>query len=183
MSKLGKWFGFDTEEICERGFAALDRKDFEEAASAFEICVKESGNESTVRLARFNLAECYAQMAAQDFHRANYQRAQQEIERSLSQALPTAERHLLAARIARRLEQPYEADYQLDQALERSPSHPQALALQAAGWYEEGRIEEAIARAEVLPNEDARVERFKEAHARGDRLTAVAQLLALATLR
>ncbi len=183
MSKLGKWFGFDTEEICEEGFAALDRKEYEEAASAFETCIRESKSESTIRLARFNLAECYAQMAVADFHRAKYERAQTEIERSLAFSSPTSERHLWAARIARRLEMTDEADYQIERALTLSPANPQALALQAATYYEEGRTEEALASAEVLPNQEARVDRFREAHARGDRLTAVAQLLALATLR
>ena len=184
MSTLGKWFGFDTDEICEEGFAALDRKDFEEAARAFETCLRESDNESTVRLARFNLAECYTQRAIASFHQAHYERAQIEIEKSFQFAWPTADRHLWAARIARRLDSPEEADYQIERALALSPTHPQALALQAATFYEEGRTDEALARAEILPpDDDARVERFRDAHARGDRLTAVAHLLALATFR
>lgn len=183
MSKLGKWFGFDTEEICEEGFAALDRKDYEEAANAFETCIQESKNESTIRLAKFNLAECYAKMAIADFHRAKYEKAQTEIEQALNYASPTSERHLWAARIARRLEMTDEADYQIERALTLSPAHPQALALQAATYYEEGRTDEALASAEVLPNEDARLDRFREAHARGDRWMAVAHLLALATFR
>jgi tetratricopeptide (TPR) repeat protein len=184
MSRLGKWFGFDTDEICEEGFVALERKNFEEAARAFETCLRKSDSESTVRLARFNLAECYTQMAIADFHRARYEQAQIEIEKSFRFGWPTADRHLWAARIARRLESPQEADYQIERALMISPNHPQALALQAATFYEEGRTDEALASAEILPpDDDARVERFRDAHARGDRRTAVAHLLALATLR
>ncbi len=181
MSFFGRLFGSNPEESCEEGLAALDRRDFESATRAFTTCLESSNRESTVRLARFHLAECHTQLAESAWTRGEYARARDEIEVALSYAHPTAERHLIAAQIARRIDDRADAAYHLEAALQRSPGHEQALALQALGWYEEGRVEGALANAEALLLIDGRAARFREAHARGDKDAAKAHLLAVAT--
>lgn len=176
--KLAKWLRLDAETDYELGLNALDHRDFETAADAFRTCIEVGQKESTVRLARFHLAECYTQLAEVAFRQADYEDARDMIELAFVYAQATAERHLLAARIARRLEDHREASLHLRSALMRAPEHPQAVALQAATWYEEGRTDDALGMAEDL--EDGRVQRFYEAHERGDRNAALGQLLAIA---
>ncbi|RYG24922.1 hypothetical protein EON82_08990 [bacterium] len=176
--KIAKWLGLDTEDDCERGLEALDRRDFQAAAEAFRSCIESSSRESTVRLARFHLAECYTQLAESAFRQADYEVAKEDIELAFVYAQATAERHLLAARIARRLEDHREASLHLRSALMKAPENPQALALQAAAWYEEGRTDQALEIAHDI-HDDGRVTQFYEAHEKGDRRTAIGQLLSI----
>ncbi len=180
MSFLGKLFGVSPEKSCDEGLAALDRRDFAAAAEAFRACVEGSSRQSTVRIARFHLADCHTHLAEAAFIEEDYERARDEIDVALAYALPTAERHLVAAQIARRLNDPVDEAYHLRAALEKNPEHEQALVLQALNWYEEGRIEEAVANADALPEYDGRLRRFREAHERGDREAAAGHLLAVA---
>ena len=181
MFRIGKWLGFDTESVYEDGLTALNRHDYEAAAQAFKTCIETGTQESTVRLARFHLAECYSQFAEEEYRHAEYEKAWDEIELSFALAHPTAERHLLAARIARRLGNRDEATSHLDSALTMAPEHTQALALQVAAWYEEGRTDEAISHAAALRDDEGRHEQFLTAHRQGDRNAALGYLLALAS--
>ena len=180
MSFLGKLFGLSPEKSCDEGLAALDRRDFAAAADAFRACVEGNSRQSTVRIARFHLAECHTQLAEAAFRSNDLERARDEIDVALAYAQPTAERHLIAAQIARRLNDRAGAAFHLDAAVEKSPHHEQALVLQALGWYEEGRVEDAVANADALPGYDSRLRRFREAHERGDREAAAGHLLAVA---
>lgn len=180
MSFIGKWLGFDTEEICEEGLAALDRRDFEAAAEAFHACLDGDPKESTQRLTRFHLGECHAQLAAEAFRGADYDRAQHEIETSFAYAMPTAERLVLAARIARRLGDRRAATDHVERALARAPQHAEANALRAVNLYEEGHAEDALHQIENVAQDDARVDQAKQAHAQGDRDAALRQLVAIA---
>jgi tetratricopeptide (TPR) repeat protein len=177
--KIAKWLGLDAETDYERGMNALDLRDFEAAADAFRTCIEVGQKEATIRLARFHLAECYTHLAESAFRQADYESAQEIIDLAFVYAQANAERHLLAARIARRLEDHREASLHLRSALMKAPEHPQALALQAATWYEEGRTDDALGMAEDL-HDDGRIRRFYEAHERGDRTGALGQLLAIA---
>ena len=181
MSLFRRWFGYDPEEFCREGLSALDRRDFEVAAKAFQSCAESSDREATIRLARFHLAECHAQMAGASYRAAEYEKARENIDASLTFAKPTAERHLLAAQISRRLNDRQGAAHQLDCVLLQIPGHEEALALRALEWYEEGHVDKALATAEALPRHDSRLLRFQEAHERGDRTAAVAHLSAVAT--
>ena len=181
MSLFRRWFGYDPEDFCKEGLSALDRRDFEAAAKAFQTCAESSDREATIRLARFHLAECHAQIAEAHYRSGDYDKARDEIDVSLAYAKPTAERHLLAAQIARRLNDRQSAAYQLDCVLAQRPTHEEALALRALEWYEEGHVDEALAAAGALPRHDSRLIRFHEAHERGDRTAATAHLSAVAT--
>jgi tetratricopeptide (TPR) repeat protein len=180
MSLFAKWFKPNPEKFCDEGLAALDRRDFAAAAKAFRECVETTSRESTVRIARFHLAECHAYLAEAAFGEGDFMRAREEMEMALSYAQPTAERHLIAAQIARRLEDREGAEFHLAAALEKDPTFEQALALQALSRYEAGRIDEAIADADALPENDGRLRRFREAHERGDRTAATGHLIAVA---
>lgn len=131
MSLIGRWFGIDGERACEEGLAAIGRRDFSAAAQAFRRCEQLSRREATVRLARFHLAECHAQLALASWEKGNFGTAREEIETSLGYTNPTPERLLIAAQIARRVDDPNGAACHLECALERVPDHPHALALRA----------------------------------------------------
>lgn len=180
MSFFARWLGFDGEEQCELGLAALDRRDFATAARAFETCAQSSRKESTIRLSKFHLAGCLTHLAETAFRNGDYEEALDQIERALSYSTATAERHLIAAQTSLRLGDREQANLHLDAALAKDSQNEQALALRALTLYEEGREEEALARAETLPPLDSHVRHFREAHVRGDRKAAMAHLRAVA---
>ena len=103
MSFLGKLFGLNPEKSCDEGLAALDRRDFAAAADAFRACVEGNTRQSTVRIARFHLADCHTHLAEAAFRAEDYEKARDQIDVALAYAQPTAERHLVAAQIVRRL--------------------------------------------------------------------------------
>ena len=180
MSFLQRLFGNDAERTCEEGLSALGRRDFATAARAFLSCSESSRRESTIRLARFHLAECHTQLALAAWTRGEYEQARDEIEVGLAYAHPTVERHLIAAQIARRVDDLPSAAYHVESALERVPDHEHALALYALQCYELGRTDEALANVEALRTLDGRVRRFREAHERGDHDAAATHLEAVA---
>ncbi len=180
MSLFGRWFGLDAEASCDEGLSALDRRDYELAARAFKVCAEGSRRASTVRLARFHLAECHTQIALSAWARGEAAQARDEIEVALAYTQPTAERHFIAAQIARRLGARAEAAHHVDAALAYVPDHEPALALRALHLYEDGRVDEAVEHARTLPGVDGRLRRFREAHARGDHAAAETHLAAVA---
>ena len=180
MSLFRRLLGLDAEDACEEGLSALGRRDFEKAAEAFGTCAESSRREATVRLARFHLAECHTQLARAAWRKGEAARAGEEIEVALAYAQPTAERHLIAAQIARHRGDREAVDRHTQAALARLPGHEPSLALYALHLYEEGRTEEALERAETLPSLDGRLRRFREAHERGDREAATVHLAAVA---
>ena len=180
MSLFRRMLGLDSENACDEGLAALGRRDFAAAAGAFHVCIDSSRRESTMRLARFHLAECHTQLALAAWDRGDVEEARQEIEAALSHAQPTAERHLIAAQMARRAGDRQDVVRHTEAALSRVPDHEPALALSALHFYEEGLMKEAMARASTLPVLDSRLRRFHEAHERGDRHAAASHLAAVA---
>lgn len=180
MSLFRRFLRLDAESICDEGLSALSRRDYAAAAQAFESCVETSRRESTVRLARFHLAECHTQLGLKAWRQGETEKARDEIEVALAYTQPTAERHLIAAQMARRLGDRASVAHHVESALARLPDHEPSLALAALYSYEEGRTDEALARAETLPSVDGRLRRFREAHERGDRTTAVSHLAAVA---
>ena len=181
MSFLQTLFRSKPEATCDAGLSALDRRDFASAVKAFESCLDDTRRPSTVRIARFHLAECHTRLALSAWDAGEIERAGEEIEVALAYALPTAERHLIAAQISRRLDDRMGAARHVEAALSRVPDLEPAVALDALQCYEEGRTEEAIAKAAVLPELDSRLHRFFEAHEQGDRDSAVIHLAAVAT--
>lgn len=180
MSILGRWFGTDAETSCNEGLSALDRRDYDAAARLFKTCAESSRRAATVRIATFHLAECHTQIALSAWSRGEAGRAQKEIEIALAYAQPTAERHFIAAQIARRLGARADATHHVNSTLARVPEHQAALALRALHLYEDGHVDEAAHQAENLPNFDGRLRRFYEAHRRGDHSEAETHLAAVA---
>lgn len=158
----------------------MSRRDYSTAAQAFQACAESSHREATVRLARFHLAECHTQLALAAWRRGESEQAWEQIEAGIATSQPTAERHLIAAQMARRLGDNASARHHVEAALARLPDHEPSLALAALQHYEEGRTDEALAKAETLPSVDGRLRRFHEAHAKGDRTTAASHLAAVA---
>src|SRR5436853_6432238 len=62
MALLGKWFGFGREEIYDQAMHAYDRGDWEGAIERFQACTDDVGDPAMPRLARFYMAESYAQL-------------------------------------------------------------------------------------------------------------------------
>ena len=180
MSLFGRLFGVDAEARCDEGLSALDRRDYEAAVRAFRACAEGSRRPATVRLARFHLSECHTQLALAAWRRGNARGALSEIEGALAASTPTAERHFIAAQIARRLGARNDVAHHVESALGYVPEHEAARVLYALHLYEEGRVDEAIERTEALPSVDGRLRRFREAHARGDRNAAEGHLAAVA---
>ena len=181
MSFFSALFRSNPESTCDAGLSALDRRDFGAAAEAFESCLKETHRTSTVRIARFHLAECHTQLALVAWKVGDFEKSREEIEVALAYTQPTAERHLIAAQIARRIGDAQDATRHIEAALSRIPNLEPAVALYALQCYEEGRTEEAVAKAAILPGLDGRLQRFFEAHEQGDQSAATEHLTAVAT--
>ena len=180
MFLFKKLFGTSPEDVCDEGLYALDRRDYDAAVRSFANCVEVGRRESTVRIARFHLAECRTQLSLRAWDQGDADAAYEEIERALASTPPTAERHLIAAQIARKLDDRAGVAVHIEAALALIPNLEPAVAMIALHLYEEGRIEEAVAKTEALPGLDGRLRRFHEAHESGDRQTAVAHLAAVA---
>jgi Tfp pilus assembly protein PilF len=179
MALLGKWFGFGRDEIFDQGMLAYDHGDWEGAIERFEACLEGGCDESMSRLARFYLAEGYAQLGNQ------YLRAGDAIDavRNLTSAIEIVphypDLYIVLARAYAKLGDQPRRKQAIERALEINPRFVDAILELGLFEYECGDREQGLDRirtaAEIEPlfaNEGYRL--GCEADAAGDHRRALA---------
>ncbi len=188
MSLVGKWFGFERQELFDEGLAAHGRGAYDEAVEAFEACLEADADGATLRLARFYLADSHSLLARQLTQKGDHVSASVAICNALSINPNYPDLHLLAAKIHRWLDRPEVMEHHLARALEINPRFANALVFQGAAIYERGNREEGlstIARAfEIDPHLDrSALEAARRSDALGDHVRASAELYAISSRR
>lgn len=157
MSLLGKWFGFAADEIYEEGMAAYDRGAYDDALEALEQYAEEGGDVNLLRLARFAMVQCHAQLAAAEMRRGTPGVAVRHLEAALSLCPHFPDLNLAAAQAYHRLGSAPRRDHHLRQALRINPRYYEAMVFEAEVLYAGGEYARALARlldaCEIAPNE------------------------------
>jgi tetratricopeptide (TPR) repeat protein len=186
MSLLGKWFGFARDEVFDEGMAAFDRGAFEDAIDAFEECLHQDPEPNVTRLARFYLAESYAQLGQERLQDGNPLAALRHFEAALHHFPAFPDLNLCAARACREIGARQRAAVYVERALQSNGSYVEAILLDAVLRYEDGRADEALVRAreavELEPGiGQAHYEHARECHAGGEVDQVVRHLLTMAS--
>lgn len=186
MSLLGKWFGFTCDEIFDEALSEFDLGAFDEAIEAFERCLQDDNADvATVRLSRFYIAESHAQLGKSDLRNGNPIAALRNFEAALRLFPNYPDLNLNAARSCYALGLRSRAREFLDRSLEINPRYPEALLLDGALLYDQGRFDEGLDRAEHAMELDPslgmdRLRQIQARHREGERQTCAKALSALA---
>jgi len=122
---VGKWFGFEREEVFEEALSAFERGDYDEASKALEACLAEDPSDPRVKQ---YLGKCYEAMAEGALQDENYDLAAAMAENATVLHPGFPDLHLLAAKAFRGLRRTAIARYHLNRALELHPNFAEALA-------------------------------------------------------
>jgi tetratricopeptide (TPR) repeat protein len=98
---VGKWFGFEREEVYEEGSSSLEFGDFEEASKAFEACRQDDPNDPRIQPL---LVQCYEELAKQALVVENYLEAEGMAENAIVIDSTRVDLHFLAAKGFRSLQ-------------------------------------------------------------------------------
>lgn len=184
MSVVSKWFGFGRDDDYDRGIAAFDRGQYEEAISQFETCIERSRDPGTIRLARFYICESWSHLGQAALLAENFARASECFEAALEIQPHYPDLHLRASFAYDGLGDRPRRQAAIERALKINPNYAEALLQHGLVQYEDGVFDEAlaaIARAvEAEPGFGGeRYDFALECHRRGDTARALANFSAM----
>ncbi|RYG29580.1 tetratricopeptide repeat protein, partial [bacterium] len=123
MPILGKWSGFDAQEIFEEGVSALERGDEEAAIDAFEAVLKDDADTKLHEPARVRLGRAQLVLARRMLRLGRYERAAHLLDEAGIAMRGMPELHALAARTHLALGNRGKAKAHLDEGSEGDPDH------------------------------------------------------------
>ncbi len=186
MAFLGKWFGFDREEVYEQGLRAYDRGDWEGAIERFETCLDHAGDDKMIRLAQFYLSDSYAELGVTFIRAGDNISAVRNLSTAIEMSPHYPDRYVALAQAYRGLGINEARTRAIDRALEINPRYLEAIRERGLLAYEEGRYSDAqvdlgqwAASDPVRRNGPYR--RALARHAKGDVDGALALLLELSS--
>jgi tetratricopeptide (TPR) repeat protein len=187
MSLLGKWFGFDRTEVYEEAVRAYDRGDYEQAIEAFEAYLEDGTDPAVCRLARFHVAESYAQIGARRYREGDFAGAASNFEAALRLNPDYPDLNLQAARAFRGLGSREKQRHYLERALTANPRFVDAILFEGVFLYEQGEHDAGLQRVEEACRLDPQLmtERLASArryHDEADHERAKKNLVALSSM-
>ncbi|CAN5644265.1 hypothetical protein BH11ARM2_BH11ARM2_11310 [soil metagenome] len=132
MLLLGKWSGFDAQEVFEEGVAALERGDEEAAIDAFEAILNGDAEVKLRESAKVRLGRARLALARRMLRTGHYERACRLLDEAGMAMRGMPELHALAARTHLALGDRRKASQHLKEGAESDPDHTPIVALQAA---------------------------------------------------
>ncbi len=145
---LGKWFGFDRNEVYEEGLSAYARGAFEEAMDAFSGVLEHAAEPGVHRLARFYLAECHSKFGDAALRGERYEDAVASFEAALALCPDYPDFNLSAAKAWRGLGLKDKEKSYVGRSLGSNPAFAHAIAFEGLILYEDGMREEGLRRVQ-----------------------------------
>ncbi len=144
MSQLGKWFGFDIDEVFEEGLCAYERGDYDGAIDAFESCLADN-NDTSARVCPY-LADSCLQLGLSRLAAERPETALQYLEGGLRLYPSSYELNLATALAFRELGELELHHEHVWLALQAKPDDPIATLLDGVATYRNGAFDLGVER-------------------------------------
>ncbi|MBS1706800.1 MAG: tetratricopeptide repeat protein [Armatimonadetes bacterium] len=144
MSFLEKWFGFDRDELYDRGMRSFDQGQYEEAIVALQAVTDRTHDPATKRLSKFYTAESYTHLGLRALEQENFDAASTMLKHAVEIHPNFPDLHFnlaLAYRGCGRLDL---HKIELAEAVAINPRYARAVLFQGIVAYEEGDHETGL---------------------------------------
>ncbi|HRI43437.1 MAG TPA: tetratricopeptide repeat protein [Fimbriimonadaceae bacterium] len=184
MSVVSKWFGFGRDDDYDRGIAAFDRGQYEEAIAEFGACIERSRDPGTIRLAKFYICQSWSHLGQAALLSDSFARAFECFEAALEIQPHYPDLHLRASFACDGLGDRARRQAAIERALKINPNYAEALLQRGLMQYEDGEFDEGLASIEQAVETEpgfagARYDFALECHRNGDTARALANFAAM----
>lgn len=188
MSFLAKWFSFGGNDLYSAGIHAHDHGEYARAIEILERCLNEDPEPDTARLAKFYIAESYAQLGVKHQREGQHGLAINDLNMALRTLPHYPDLNLAIAKAYWALGQYPPAERHIDRALILNPRYADALVFRAAWRYEAGDHDAALrdldAALSVEPSLNGECyKELRELHATADHVGALTRFHLLSASR
>lgn len=186
MGMVGKWFGFGRNDRYDQGIRAYESGMYEMAIDALSQVQKNTNDPAVVRLAKFYIAESFAQLGQTALRAGQFASAASNLAAALEVNPTFPDLHFSLAMACRGLGDVRGAEYAIERALDFNAKYAAAVLFQGIILYENGKPEEGLARVAVAIELEPALagERYQfalECHKSGDSKRCLANLEALSS--